>query len=131
MVDQENRHPNQYSVPRDENPLTLNLQNYPSKPVKTAGCYIPRKKKAAIPTCVLNKEEMTPDDIQRSSLQERLLDMQIKRDMLRDKINHLELKCNPTSRTKLTQRDLESIMGELDSEIMRVRLQLRSLGGLK
>lgn len=48
--------------------------------------------------------------------------MQIKRDMVRDKMNHLELKCNPTSKTKLTQRDLESILGDLDSEIMRVRL---------
>jgi hypothetical protein len=60
--------------------------------------------------------------MEKNSLQERLLDMQIKRDMVRDKMNHLELKCNPTSKTKLTQRDLESILGDLDSEIMRVRL---------
>lgn len=59
-ADQENRHPNQYSLPKEDNPLTHNQQNYPSKPVKTAGCYIPRKKKAAIPTCILNKDEMTP-----------------------------------------------------------------------
>lgn len=127
----ENKNPNNYSVRREENPLTYNTQMYPDKPVKTAGSYIPKKKKAAIPTCQLNEEEMTHSDIKIRDATENLLEMQVKRDMLRDRLNQLDLKTNQTSKMRQNKREIEGHLDGLESEIMKVRLDLRSMGGLK
>ncbi len=90
----ENKNPNHYSMPNEDNPLTNNTQMSPTKPVKTAGSYIPKKKRADKPTCILREEEMTKDDIKIRDLKDSLMDMQINRDMLQDRLNQLALKTN-------------------------------------
>jgi hypothetical protein len=113
MTDIENKNPNQYSVARENNPLTSNSQVFPQKPVKTAGCYIPKKKKFSKPTCVLNEDEMTNSDIRIRDLKECLLDMQVKRDMLRDRLNKMDLKTNQTAKSRMKKRDMEGVLDNL------------------
>lgn len=126
-----NPNPNHYSVPPSENPLTYNTQGYPQKPVKTAGRYIPKKKKISKPSCVLTENEMTPSDIKIRDLKEDLLNMQVERDMVRDRLNKLALKVNQSAKSKMKKRDLEGELEGLQNEIMKVRLELRNIGGIK